>query len=78
MGQAAFLKSPLGGKYFVGGRSEEGSFSRRLKKLDVGKLNTLHHRRLRKREFGVIEYRLIAYISLREKNIRLIHAVSTG
>ena len=44
MCQATFLKSPLSGKNFVGSRSEQQSFSKRLKQLDVGGLTSIQHK----------------------------------
>ena len=71
MDQAAFLKSPMSGKHFVGSRSDQRSLSRRLKQLDVGTLNAIPHKRLRKREFGDIEDRLISYINLRGEKYKI-------
>ena len=78
MSQAAFLRSTGSGEAFVGSRSEQQSFGKRLKQFDMGQLRLTEHKRLRRIEFGDIEARLVAYISLREKNTRLINAASTG
>ena len=71
MSQAFFLKSTVSGKTFVGSRSEQQSFSRRLKQFDKGELTISHHLRRRKREFGDVEDRLVSYIELRERKYKV-------
>ena len=71
MSQASFLKSSVCGDTFVGNRSQQQSFSRRLKQYDKGHLTATHHVRNRKREFGDVEDRLVKYIELRERKYKV-------
>ena len=78
MKQSAFLKSAVSDAGFSGTRSEQMSFSTRLKLFDKGELKSGALLRQRQREFGDVEDRLIQYVKLRQRKIVPTSAVSIG
>ena len=70
MNQSAFLKSTISGKAFSGTRSEQMSFSTRLKLFDKGELKGGALTRQRERKYGDVEDRLMGYVELRQRKYR--------
>ena len=70
MKQAAFLKSTVSGPVFSGTRSEQMSFSTRLKLFDKGELMGGALLRQRARKYGDVEDRLMRYVELRQRRYR--------
>ena len=76
MGQSEFLRSPLSGIVLTGTRSEQGSFSKKLRIFQSGSLKNPNPdaKRNRKRDYVVIEDKLVQYLKgLRTKGKETYH-----
>ena len=66
--QAGFLRSPLSGDKFDGNRSQEGSFSAKLKAYKKGELKSSPMKRVCIGRYEDVEVMLVKYIDLRSRN----------
>ena len=81
MGQSEFLRSPLSGNVLTGTRSEQGSFSKKLRIFQSGSLKNPNPnaKRNRKREYVVIEDKLVQYLKgLRTKGKETYNELGVG